>query len=159
MSKGFCSFIDSASELAETLKSKLVEMDGPQMTWNGMAGVPVRLPFVHINVGPGPEWPLLCYWYCHVWFSWKAQLLQPHQPDLSQIPNAASTIQSNVSNDFLCIRFDHRLSHVYACIAKLSILPSFVQNILTHEAIFLRWLHVDSQWGKVLGVHKIKIIK
>ncbi len=38
MSNRFWSFIDLASELAETLKSKLVGMDELRMTWNGMAG-------------------------------------------------------------------------------------------------------------------------
>ncbi len=37
---------------------------------------------------------------------------------------AASTIQSSVSKYFLCIRFDHRLSHLYACIPELLILAS-----------------------------------
>jgi hypothetical protein len=76
-----------------------------------------------------------------------------------EVPMAASTIQSSVSNDFLCVRFDHRLSHLYAFIAKLSILASFFQIILTLAAIFLGWQHVDSLCGKVLGVREIKIIK
>jgi hypothetical protein len=52
-------------------------------------------------------------------------------------PMESSTIQTSMSNDCLCMRFDHRLSHLYACIAKLLILAFFVKIIHMLAAIFL----------------------
>ncbi len=53
MSNGFLSLIDLASELAETLKSKMVEMDGLQMMWNGIAGAGETYLCSHL-CGPWP---------------------------------------------------------------------------------------------------------
>ena len=47
ISNGFCSF-----ELAETLKSKLVERDGSRMMWKGMAGETSRC-------SSSLRWPLI----------------------------------------------------------------------------------------------------
>ncbi len=65
------------------------------------------------------------------------QLLQPHQQDLSQSPDG-SFLYSKQHEQLLALqRYDHWLSHLYAFIAKLSILVSFFQIILTLAAIFL----------------------
>ncbi len=53
MSNRFCSFIDLATELAETLKSILVEMDRLWMMLNGMAGAGKTSLCSH-SCGPWP---------------------------------------------------------------------------------------------------------
>ncbi len=158
MSNGFCSCIDLASELVETLTSKLVEMDGLQMRWNGMAGAGETSLCSHL-CGPCPWKPLLCCWYRCVIFSWKAQLLQPHQPDLSQNPNG-SFHHLKQCEQWLALHKIWSLALSFVCIyCRTFDTRLFVQIILLLAAIFLVWQHVDSKCSKVLGVQKIKIIK
>ncbi len=85
-SSGFCSFIDPASKLAETLKSKLVEMNGSRMTgaeWDFPLFTFVWAQYLQMSLA-------LMLILLHAIFMKGRNLCSPiKKPDLSGCPNGS----------------------------------------------------------------------
>ncbi len=159
MSNGFCSFVVLAFELAETLKSKLVERDGSQMMQKGMDSAGETSLCSHL-CGP---WPWMAFTLvidilvCDSHES--CNLCSPIAQIFYKAPRAAFTIQSSVTNDSLCIKVDHQISHLSACIVKLLILVSYFKSFLRLWLFSLDDCMLTANAARCWGWANIKQIK